>query len=138
MRFAVPQFTEYETKLVGPLSFRQFVFVAAAGVVCVALYFLTGKANLSLFLVLAIIVLGTGVSLAFLKINGQSLPTVLLNFIRFSIGSRFYIWKREGALITFSKNLEMKKEVKKEESPLKTTGASRLKKIRTKLETRTK
>ncbi|HUW72086.1 MAG TPA: PrgI family protein [Candidatus Humimicrobiaceae bacterium] len=138
MQFTVPQFTEYETRLVGFLSFRQFVFIAVAGVVCIVLYFLIGEANLFLFLVLSVIVLGAGASLAFLKINGRGLPTVLANFIRFSFGSRFYIWKREGSLITFSKNTEMKKEVKKKEPPLKTTGVSRLKKIRTTLETKTK
>ena len=138
MRFAVPQFIEYETKLIGPLSFRQFVFVAVAAVICVALYFLTKGVGFFFFLILAVIVLGIGASLAFLKINGQGLPTVLLNFFRFSLGSRFYIWKKEGALITFSKEMEIKKGGKEEKSLLKSTGTSRLRKIRTKIETETK
>ena len=138
MRFTVPQFTEYETRVIGPLSFRQFIFIAVAGVVCVILFFTIGKNNLFLFLVLSIIVLGTGVSLAFLKIGGRGLPMVLANFARFSLGSRFYIWKRSGALVTFSKDTEIKKEIKGKEPPLKAKGTSRLKKTRTKLEVETK
>ncbi|KPJ73709.1 hypothetical protein AMJ48_00750 [Parcubacteria bacterium DG_74_1] len=138
MRFTVPQFIEYETKLIGPLSFKQFLFIGAAGVVCIVIFFTIGKTNFFLFLVLLIITLGVGVSLAFLKIGGRGLPTVLANFIRFSFGSKFYIWQRKGALVTFSKEMEIKKEPKNGKPFLKTTKASRLKKMRTKLETKTK
>jgi hypothetical protein len=135
MRFTVPQFIEYETKLVGFLSFKQFLFIGAAGVICIVLFFLIGQANLFLFLILAIIILGAGASLAFLKIGGRGLPTVLVNFFRFSIGSRFYIWKRKGALVSFSGEAEFKKAEKNTEPSLKSNGTSRLKKARTGLET---
>ena len=138
MRFTVPQFIEHEAKIIGPLTFKQFIFIGVAGAVCFALYFSIGKTNFFLFLMLSIIALGIGAGLAFLKINGQGLPKILANFFRFRFGSRFYLWKRKGALITFSKDVEMKKEPKRKEVPLKAVGPSQLKKMKIKLETETK
>lgn len=138
MRFTVPQFTEHEAKIVGPLTFKQFIFVGVAGAACFVFYSLFGKTNFFLFLMLSIIALGIGASLAFLKIGGQGLPRILANFFRFSIASKLYIWKRKETLITFSKEMEMKKELKSGELPLKITGASQLKKIKTEIETKTR
>jgi hypothetical protein len=137
MRFTVPQFIEHEAKIVGPLTFKQFIFIGVAGALCFIFYFSIGKANFFLFLILSIIALSIGAGLAFLKVGGRGLPTILVNFFRFSIGSKFYIWKRGGALVTFSKGMEIKKEGKGKEAPLKSAGTSQLKKTRTKLEIET-
>jgi len=138
MRFTVPQFIEHEAKIVGPLTFRQFIFIGIAGAVCFFLYFTIAKTSFFLFLILSILIFGIGAALAFLKIGGQGLPTILVNFLRFIFGSKMYIWKRKGAPITISKRVEIKKEVKEGELPLKITEKSQLKKIRTEIETKTK
>jgi len=138
MRFTVPQFIEYEAKIVGPLTFRQFVFVGIAGAICFVLYFSLGKTNFLLFLLLSAILLGVAGALAFLKIGGRGLPTILTNFLRFSLGSKVYIWKKKEAPVTVFKRGEIKKERKEEELPLKIAEASQLKKIRTQIETKTK
>ncbi len=138
MRFTVPQFIEHEAKIIGPLTFKQFIFVGVAGAVCFAFYFSFGKTNFFLFLILSIIALSVGAGLAFLKIGGQGLPKILTNFFRFSLASKLYIWKRKGTAITFSKKLEIKKELKNGELPLKITETSQLKKIKTEIEIKTK
>jgi len=138
MRFTVPQFIEHEAKIIGPLTFKQFVFVGVAGAFCFIFYFLFGKTNFSIFLTLSIIVLSVGAGLAFLKVNGRGLPTILAHFFRFTIGPRFYIWKRKGAVVTFSKEMEIKKEAKSKEVSLKSTGTSQLKKVGARLEVKTK
>jgi len=138
MRFTLPQFIEHEAKIVGPLTFKQFIFVGVAGAICFIFYFSIGKTNFSIFLMLSIIVLGVGAGLAFLKVGGRELPTILANFFRFSLGSRFFIWKRGGAIVTFSKEMEIKKEGGKKETPLKNVGTSQLKKMGAKLEIETK
>jgi len=138
MRFTIPQFIEHEAKIIGPLTFKQFIFIGVAGVVCFALYSLIGKTNFFLFLILSTIALSVGTGLAFLKIDGQGLSKILTNFFRFSLGSKLYIWKRKGTPITFSKKLEIKKEAKNGELPLKIAETSQLKKIRTEIETKTK
>ncbi|PIR71470.1 MAG: hypothetical protein COU43_02455, partial [Candidatus Nealsonbacteria bacterium CG10_big_fil_rev_8_21_14_0_10_37_25] len=94
--------------------------------------------NFFLFLILSIIILGVGAALALLKIGGQGLPTILTNFLRFSLGSKIYIWKEKGTPITIFKKVEIKKEVKKEELPLKIAEKSQLKKIRNEIEMKTK
>jgi hypothetical protein len=38
MRFQVPQFTDVEDKIVGPLTLKQFVYLAGAGGGCIILY----------------------------------------------------------------------------------------------------
>ena len=135
MRFTVPQFIEMEAKIVGPLTFRQFIFIGIAGAICFVLYF---TFPFSLFL-LATIVLGSGaVAFAFLKIGGRGLPTILGNFLKFSLAPKIYLWgKKEVPTEVFKKEV-VKAEEKKEELPLKIAEKSQLKKLRTQIETKTK
>ena len=132
MRFTVPQFIEHEMKIIGPLTFKQFIFVGFAGAICFVIYFIAPK----LFLISAIILGGISVSLAFLKIGGRPIPTVLGNFLKFSLTPKTFIWKKKGKAITLKK-VEMKKE-EKEGVDLKIGGKSQLKDIRTEVETKTK
>jgi len=34
MRYTVPQFIEHEAKIIGPLTFKQFTYLAMAGAGC--------------------------------------------------------------------------------------------------------
>ena len=139
MRFSVPQFIEHETKIVGPLTFRQFIFIGGTGSICFVLYFLL---PFSLFLMISVLLVGSGFALAFLKVNGKPLPLVLLSFLRFSLESKIYIWhKKEQPTVIQKKEVKrssVKKEEKKEGLPLKIAEKSRLKKLHTEIETRTK
>lgn len=141
MRFTVPQFIEHEAKIVGPLTFKQFVYIGFAGFVCFILYFSLGKTNFFLFLLLTIVLMLTALALAFLKIGGRSLPIILGNFLKFSFSSKMYLWKKkEAPIIVFKKVKKIKKEEKKEEEelPLKIAEKSRLKKLSAQIETKTK
>lgn len=138
MRFTVPQFIEQEGKIIGPLTLRQFAFVGVAAAICFILYFTIGKISFFLFLLLSTAIIGTGASLAFLKVNNQSLPKILINFFRFTIGSKIYIWQKKETPIKISKEMEFKKRGEKEEFVLKTTDQSQLKKIKAVIETKSK
>jgi len=140
MRFNVPQFIEHETKVVGPLTFKQFIFIGGAGVLCFILYY---SVPFSIFLAASVILGGTGTALAFLKIGGMSLPSILANFLKFSITPRIYIWKkREQPGIRVYKREEKTSPAKaarnEEELPLKIAEKSRLKRLHTQIETKTK
>jgi len=139
MRFNVPQFIEYETKIVGPLTFKQFIFIGAAAVIGFILYF---SVPFTIFLIGSIILGGAAVALAFLKIGGVSLPTILANVLKFSGVPKIYIWQRkEQPGIKVYKKVEPSAkapEAEKEELPLKIAEKSRLKKLHTQIETRTK
>lgn len=135
MRFTVPQFIEYEAKIVGPFTFKQFIFVGIAGAICFVLYF---SVPFSLFLLSSIVIGGGAIALALLKVGGRSLPSVIANFIKFKFSPKMYLWhKKQGAItILEQKKPEMKEEVEK--TPLKIVKKSQLKDAQTKIETKTR
>ena len=136
-QFTVPKFIEHEAKIVGPLTFKQFIFVGIAGAICFILYFTLGKVNFFLFLLLAIILMVGGFALAFLKSGGRSLPVVLKNFFSFSMSPKIYLWKKKGGLPPkiIEKIEEIPKEVKENSVPTM-TGKSRLKNLSNEIETK--
>lgn len=135
MRFTVPKFIEHEAKIVGPLTFKQFIFIGIAGAICFALYF---TVPFSIFLIASLVLGGGAIALAFLKIGGRSLPIIFGNFLKFSVSPRMYIWKKTGAPIKVFRKEKIKKEEVEEELPLKIAEKSQLKKLRTQIETKTK
>lgn len=135
MRFIVPQF-EHEAKVIGPLTFGQFIYVGMAGGICFILYFML---PLSFFIAVCVIVLGGATSMAFLKINGRPLPSILGSLIKFSITPRIYIWKKKEVPVTVIKKQNVVQEQETEEGlPLKIAEGSRLKKMKTQIESKTK
>lgn len=137
MKFSVPQFIEHEPKIVGPLTFKQFIFVAVAGAICFFLYFSLAKKNFFLFLLISIVLMGGAVALAFLKIGGRPLITFLGNSLKFFISPKLYTWQRKDFKVEVFKKEEKIKIVEKktEELPLRITKDGRLKKLRTEVET---
>lgn len=136
MRFNVPQFIEYETKLVGPLTVKQTLFIVIPGGFCFLLYLAYAKTNFPLFFFPSLIIMGIGLSMAFVKVAGQSLPNFLINFFKFNLSPKTYLWRKPTKPIM---TLVFKKEKEeKEESPLKIPEGSRLKRIRIQIETKTK
>jgi hypothetical protein len=140
MRFTVPQFIEMEPKIVGPFTFKQFIFIGIAGAICFLLYFSIGKTNFFLFLLISLVLILGALALAFLKIGGRPLPTILGNSLKFLISRKLYIWKKEEFKIeVFKKEEKLKRiEEKADELPLKIAKESQLKKIRTQIETQTR
>ena len=135
MRFTVPQFIEREAKIIGPLTFKQFAYIAFGGVICFVIYQI---ANFYIFIVSCIIFGGAGLALAFLQVNGRSLPIVLSNLLRFNSAPKIYIWKKRDVPIRI-----LKKEViptissqnkEKEGLPLKIAEKSQLKRLKTNIE----
>ena len=135
MRFTLPQFIEHEAKIIGPLTFRQFIFIGMAGGICFILFF---TVPFSIFLIACLILGGGAIALAFLKIGGRSLPTILGNFLKFSVSPKIFIWRKIETPIKVFKKEKIKKEGVEEELPLKIAERSQLKKIRTQIETQTR
>lgn len=132
MRFTVPQFIEQEAKIIGPLTFKQFIYIGSAGVIGFILF----QSLPSPFSWLIVIVLGlSAFALAFLKINGKSLPIVIVNFFKFLFSSKIYLWQKEKTKTQTKINIEVF-----EESPSAfketLTKESQLKKLSTKIDTK--
>lgn len=87
----VPQFINMESKIVGPLSLRQFLFLAAGGAIIFSLNFILST---GLWLIVSLFVAALSIALAFVKINEQPLHKVLLNAIKFYASPKLYTWQR--------------------------------------------
>jgi hypothetical protein len=93
MNFVLPQFIEMEAKIVGPLTLKQFMFVASGGSLAFIIYFSLGKASLPLAIALIAVVMGISCALAFVKMDGIPLPTVIRHYIAFAMAPRVFLWK---------------------------------------------
>jgi hypothetical protein len=137
MPYIVPKFIERETKLVGPLTLKQFFFFVAAGVVVFILYFSFGKKNLFLFLILTAAAVGFSFLLAFGNVGGRPFPVFLKNFLLFSAAQKFFTFKRKVfAPKLFPEEIPKLKETKVS-YPLGASKSS-LQKLSTKMETKSK
>lgn len=91
--FQVPQFIEQKSKIVGPLTLKQFLWIAAAAALSVFSYY---TFTLFLWALISIIAGLVAVALAFIKIQGRDLPTVLWAALWYVWKPKTYTWKREA------------------------------------------
>ena len=92
MRFQVPQFIEVESKLFGPLTIKQFVYLAGGvGLIFLLYVFLP----LFLAVLFGIPVLVFSLALAFYKVNNQPFVKVMENALNFFLSTRVYTWKKK-------------------------------------------
>jgi len=92
MRFSVPQFIDVEDKIFGPLTFRQFIYVAGGG----GLVFLCFKFLPLIFAILLGVPLGAFAgALAFVKVNQKPLINTIEAAFNYGVRDKLYIWKQE-------------------------------------------
>jgi hypothetical protein len=90
MEYQVPQFIEVESKIVGPLTLAQFVYIAGAAGLCVVFYFYL---PLIFALLFAAPVVGLAAALAFYRVNGKPFIQVLESAFNYYTSSHLFIWK---------------------------------------------
>ncbi len=93
MQFQVPQFIEIEDKVIGPLTLRQFAYIAAGGFVLFLLYYLL---QFWLWLIVGGIVGVFIVGLAFIKYNGRPFLVLIFAVFNYFWQPRLYIWKADS------------------------------------------
>lgn len=92
MRFQVPQFIETETKLVGPFTLKQFLFVAGGTMI---IFMLRYAFNSMFFWILASLpIAAIALGLAFYKIDGVPLPKYIMMAFSFATGSKKFTYKK--------------------------------------------
>jgi hypothetical protein len=91
MRFQVPQFIEIESKIFGPLTLKQFIYLIGGGGIIFILYVLL---PFWLTIIFAIPVGAFAFALAFYKMNNQPFIKIVENALTFFSSSRVYIWKK--------------------------------------------
>ncbi len=94
MQFKVPQFIDVEDKLFGPLTFKQFAYLAGGAGMIFVIYKLL-PLWIGIFLILPIGAFAA--ALAFYKINGQPFIYYVEAALTYSLGGKLYIWKQRTA-----------------------------------------
>jgi len=92
MRFQVPQFIDVEDKIFGPLTLKQFIYLAGAGgLVFISFAFLP---KFFAFLIGGIAAM-FGVALAFYKVDNRPFIVVLESAFNYFTKSRLYLWQKK-------------------------------------------
>ncbi|MDP3991744.1 MAG: PrgI family protein [Candidatus Colwellbacteria bacterium] len=73
-QFQVPQFIETEDKIVGPLTWKQFTYIGAAGGVSVLLFLILTPL---IWFMLTLVVAAVAIPLAFVSVNGRPMIVFL-------------------------------------------------------------
>jgi len=92
MQFEVPQFIEVEDKIFGPLTLKQFIYLAGGAGLSFTLY------SLLPFLIAVLLILpllGFSVALAFYKKDGRPFILLTESAFKYFLGSKLYIWRKE-------------------------------------------
>lgn len=92
MEYQVPQFIEVEDKIFGPLSLKQFIYVAGGIGLCVIIL-LYLPFFFGILLALPVALLSGG--LAFYKVNNKNLVDIIEAAVNFYTKDRLYLWKKE-------------------------------------------
>jgi hypothetical protein len=92
MRFQVPQFIEIEDTIFGPLTFKQFLYLAGGGGLCFIAYVYL-PIYISVFFIA--IIAGLAVALAFYKYNGRNFIFIFESFVKYLVSKKLYLWKQK-------------------------------------------
>jgi hypothetical protein len=88
-QFTVPQFIDVESKIIGPLTVRQFVIILSAAIICAIGYKLF---DFSLFVTMTVIILIIAGTFSFVKVNGRPFHFFILNGVQTLRRPRLRIW----------------------------------------------
>src|SRR5258708_12588137 len=102
MQYAVPQFTEVEDKLIGPLTLKQFLIILATGGIVMFFYSLLKLSIFFYFFAIPTSLLGLG--LTFGKFNGRPLFRYIGVFVAFTSRPQVSIFNREDFSCNISFN----------------------------------
>jgi hypothetical protein len=98
MQFQVPQFIETEEKIIGPLTLKQFFFLAGAGAISFLCFYIF---KFWLWLIITGILGTVAFSLAFIKYHGRPLPVIVMAAFEYFWKPRFYLWKKTEEKIKY-------------------------------------
>ena len=103
MRFEVPQFIEVEDKIVGPLTWKQFIYLAGGIGILVLFYFTLPTI---FFAILGLPLAALAGFLAFHRINNRPFSAFLESFVTYMRKGKLYLWRKEHEQIITSYSKE--------------------------------
>jgi len=90
-QYQVPQFIEVEDKIFGPLTLKQFIYLAGGGGLCFLMFSLL---PIYLTVLLGIPIMALSAGLAFFSVNGRPLIHAMEHAFGYFFGSKLYLWKQ--------------------------------------------
>ncbi|MDD2684439.1 MAG: PrgI family protein [Candidatus Cloacimonetes bacterium] len=88
-QFTVPQFIDVESKIIGPITTRQFLILLGAAIIIAISYKIF---DFSLFLVVGFVTLGIAALFAFIKVNARPFHLFVLNILQTSRRPNLRVW----------------------------------------------
>ncbi|HAJ44811.1 MAG: hypothetical protein UV53_C0011G0008 [Candidatus Azambacteria bacterium GW2011_GWE1_42_9] len=88
-QYQVPQFIDMESRIIGPLTLKQFLYLAMAGAILFVLWFLLIPA---IWMVIAVPVAAIAATFAFLKINDRPFVYFFLSLLKYFGKPKLYIF----------------------------------------------
>lgn len=126
-QFQIPQFIDYEDKVIGPLTIKQFLWLLAGGAIVFVLWV---SFPLILFIILGIPIAILFLALAFYKINGRPFIIFITSSINYFIHPKMLLWKGERK----EKKPVFAEEKEIEEEKIEKISKSALEKLAAKLD----
>ena len=106
-QLTVPQFIDVESKIIGPVTTRQFLILLSGALIIGLSYRLF---DFSLFIFITVIVLVLAALFAFVKINGRPFHFFVLNAVQTLRRSNLRVWNHAALL---------EEKMEKNEAPIK-------------------
>lgn len=89
MQYQVPQFIELEDRIIGPLTLKQFLYLAFAGALLFVFWFLFA---FYIWIIIAVPIMALAATFAFLKINDRPFVYFFLSLLRYLAKPKLYIF----------------------------------------------
>ncbi|MST04315.1 MAG: PrgI family protein [Candidatus Pacebacteria bacterium] len=96
MQFQVPQFIDVSPKIVGPLTLKQFLYVASATVISIILFYIL---QFWLWIFITVFLGLVAIVLSFGKFNGVPATKIILAAFNYLWHPRSFLWKKEGKIV---------------------------------------
>ena len=90
--FQVPQYIDTEDKIVGPLTLRQFLYLAVAFLISFSFFYIL---QIWLWLIITVFLGAFVAALAFVKVGGKSFAGVVVSAFKFYWSPRMFFWRHE-------------------------------------------
>ncbi len=109
-QFTVPQFIDVESKVIGPITTRQFLIFLATAILIAIFYKIF---DLSLFVTVSIFVSVIAIAFSFVKINGRPFHFFVLNLIQTWRRPHLRVWRNSPIAISEDTIPKVKKDLEK-------------------------
>ena len=131
-QYQVPQFIEVEDRIIGPLTLKQFLYLAFAGAILFVLWFLL---KFFVWIIIAIPIAALAAAFAFIKINDRPFVYFFLAFIGYFMKPKLYLF-RASPPVTREKLPEKPAEAIVPEKAAESVTRSKLKELALMLDTK--